>query len=80
MLIEWAHPQRRLELDKEAVTSIVMSTDEEALEALEELHNWRTFQRGNGHSLTLPILVEVDGHRHHLEGLVDSGCEGSCIN
>jgi hypothetical protein len=74
------HPQRRLELDEEAVTLIITSTDDEALEALEELCNRRTFQRGNGHSLTLPVLVEVDSWHHCLKGLVDSGCKGSCIN
>jgi hypothetical protein len=26
------------------------------------------------------VLVEVDSRHHCLEGLVDSGCEGSCIN
>jgi hypothetical protein len=79
-LTEWAHPRRRLEVDEEAIVSIATSTDDEALEALEELHNRRTFWRGNGHSLTLPVTVEVDGYVHHLEGLVDSGCKGSCIN
>jgi hypothetical protein len=80
VLTEWAHPRRRLELAEEDVTSIVMSKDDEALEALEELRNQRTFWRGNGRSLTLPVIVDVDSHVHHLEGLVDSGCEGSCIN
>jgi predicted aspartyl protease len=28
----------------------------------------------------LLITVDVNGHVHHLEGLVDSGCAGSCIN
>jgi hypothetical protein len=79
MLLKWVHPQRRLELDEEAIVLIATSTDDEALEALKELCNWRTFWWGNGHSLTLPVLVEADSH-HHLEGLVDSGCEGSCIN
>jgi hypothetical protein len=79
-LTEWAHPWRRLELDEEAVVSITMSNGDEALEALEELHNWRTFRRGNSHSLTLLVLVEVNSHHHCLEGLVDSGCEGLCIN
>jgi hypothetical protein len=80
MLTEWAHPWRRLEIDEEAVMSIVTSTDEDALEALKEFCNCRMFQRGNGHSLTLPVLVEVNGHVHRLEGLVDSSCKGSCIN
>jgi hypothetical protein len=43
MLIDWVHPWRRPEIDKEAMTSIVTSTDDEALEALEELRNQRTF-------------------------------------
>jgi hypothetical protein len=71
------HPWRRPELYKEAVASIATSTDDEALEALGELHNRRMFQRGSSHSLTLLVSVEVDGKCHYLKGLVDSGCEGS---
>jgi hypothetical protein len=80
MLTKWAHPRRRLEIDEEAIASIATLMDNEVLDALKELCNWRMFHRGNGCSLTLPVLIEVDSHIHHLDGLVDSGCEGLCIN
>jgi hypothetical protein len=43
MLIEWAHPWRRLEINNDSVASIAMSNDDEALDMLQELRNCRTF-------------------------------------
>ena len=63
------------------MTDIAELKDEEALEALQELHNHRSFVCGRpGCKLALSIGLEVTGRSHLLDALVDSGCEGSCIH
>lgn len=77
----WTHPRRHREISDTTVSEIAQLNDEQALDALYELKNRRSFiKREGGRKLTIPIKLKVEGAEHHLEALVDSGCEGSCIH
>ena len=83
ILRNWAHPRRHREISRQTIEDINLLRDGDAVDALKELENPRVFKRGNkGLKLNLQTtIVTLDNRTEHTaDALIDSGCEGSCID
>ena len=83
ILRNWAHPRRHREISRQTIEDINLLRDGDAVDALKELENPRVFKRGNkGLKLNLQTTVVTLDNRteHTADALIDSGCEGSCID
>ena len=79
----FAHPRRRREVDITAVEEINKLPPDDALRAVHEFKNPRVFVRGTtGRKLELKAAITTldDRSVHATQALIDSGCEGSCID
>jgi hypothetical protein len=79
----WSHPRRQKEINRQTVDDINLLGETEAIEAIEELKNPRRFVRGTkGMKLELDAnIMTLDSRSEHkTRALLDSGCEGSCID
>ena len=79
----FAHPRRRPEVNADTVTQLQALPHDDALRAINEFKNSRVFTRGTrGRKLQVKtVLTTLDTRSSHTaEALIDSGCEGSCIN
>src|SRR5215471_16395288 len=78
----WAHERRR-DIDDGTIDEINALPEEIAIKAVEELKIPRAFVRGTGGTkLNLKTtVVTLDTRQEHTtKALLDSGCEGSCID
>src|SRR5213075_2213706 len=79
----WSHPRRFREMTDTTVEEIKALSDDLAIKALNELKIGRAFVRGTrGTKLSLKTTVMALSTRSEnaAEALLDSGCEGSCID
>lgn len=79
----WMPEKRREEVDTDLVNNLRQLKDEEALTAMKMLRKPRMFIRGSkGLQLDIPVLLQaVDTlSSFKVQGLLDSGCTGSCID
>jgi RNase H-like domain found in reverse transcriptase/Reverse transcriptase (RNA-dependent DNA polymerase)/Integrase zinc binding domain/Chromo (CHRromatin Organisation MOdifier) domain len=79
----WAHPKRHREINRQTIDSINKLNDGEAVDAIEELKEPRVFIRGTrGSKLSFKANITTLDTRaeHEANALLDSGCEGSCID
>ena len=82
ILRTWAH-DKRLDIDDITIAEINSMEEGTAIEAVEELKTPRVFVKGTkGSKLALPTtIVTLDTRKEHkANALLDSGCEGSCID
>jgi hypothetical protein len=83
LLRTWAHPRRHKEINRQTIADIRLLDEGNAISAIEELQHPRRFVRGKkGRKLSLKAnVVALDTRAQHTaDALVDSGCEGSCID
>ena len=79
----WAHPNRHREVNDETIKDINGLSDDQATEALNDLKKPHVFVQGTkGQKLEIPIIMKTLDTNIERAGkaLIDSGCEGSCIN
>ena len=79
----WSHPRRHRELTEATVQQIRTLKVDDGLRALQELKDPRIYVRGtNGRKLELKATVTTldTGSTTNAAALLDSGCEGSCID
>jgi hypothetical protein len=82
ILRTWSH-DKRLDVDDTAIAEINALSEETAIKAVEELKTPRAYVRGTkGTKLSLPATVVSLETRAEYKAstLLDSGCEGSCID
>src|SRR5277367_4208756 len=83
LLRNWAHPKRYMEINRQTITDINKLSDGNAVDAIEELKQPRVFKRGTrGSKLSFSAnIVTLDTRdEYKADALLDSGCEGSCID
>jgi Retroviral aspartyl protease. len=83
ILRNWAHPKRYREINQQTINEINLLRDGDAIDALTELQSPRVFKRGEkGLKLNLKTTIVTLNNRteYTADALIDSGCEGSCID
>jgi hypothetical protein len=83
ILRTWAHSKRHREVNEELVQEINKLEKKTIIPILEELQQPRVFIHGTkGSKLSIKTTIQtVDTHTDHQAiALIDSGCEGSCID
>ena len=83
ILRNWAHPKRHMEINRQTMDDINRLSEGDAVDAIEELKEPRRFIRGTrGTKLSFNAnIVTLDTRAEHkANALLDSGCEGSCID
>jgi len=83
ILSTWVHNQRQAEVTQETIEEINNLSDQDAVEALNELRMPRRYIRKQGQSqMNISVLLQAlsDGNAFRLKALLDSGCTGSCID
>ena len=83
ILRNWAHPKRHMEINRQTIDVINKLNDGEAVDAVEELKEPRVWIRGTkGSKLSFKAnIIALDTRaEHEANALLDSGCEGSCID
>jgi hypothetical protein len=83
ILRENSHTKRHLEINDDLITELNGLSETATLEAIEELWKPHFFSKGtNGKKLSLKTtFITTDTQQEFTVGvLIDSGCEGSCIN
>src|SRR5277367_6159508 len=76
-------PKRYMEINRQMITDINRLSDGNAVDAIEELKQPRVFKRGTrGSKLSFSAnIVTLDTRdEYKADALLDSGCEGSCID
>ena len=82
-LLQIVHPKRTKEITRSLVRQINQLTGDELTSAIASLKEPKRFIRGGkGRQLTVPILLATLDNNLQIQsqGLIDSGCTGSCIN
>ena len=82
-LLQIIHPKRTQEVTKSLVRQINQLTGDELISAIASLKEPKRYIRGGqGRQLTVPILLATLDKNLQIQsqGLIDSGCTGSCIN
>ena len=83
ILRNWSHPKRYDEINSDVIIQINRLSETLAIEAVEELKEPYKFVRGTkGTKLSLRANITTLDTRaeHTADALIDSGCEGSCID
>ena len=83
ILLAWAHPKRQVEADEITIEQLNQLTDDEVVNAIEELRRPSQYVQGTGgNKLTIPVTLATKANDAVIDtnGLVDSGSTGSCIN
>src|SRR5204862_1337345 len=83
LLRNWSHSKRFREINTTTVGEINALSEDDALAAVMELKKPRVFVRGTrGSKLSLKANIRtLDTQEEHVaDVLLDSGCEGSCID
>ena len=83
LLRDWAHPKRYMEINRQTIDEINRLGDGDAIDAIEELKQPRVFIRGTrGSKLSFGAnIVTLDTRdEYKADALLDSGCQGSCID
>src|SRR6202042_3565152 len=79
----WSHPKRYDEINSDVIIQINRLSESLTVEAVEELKEPYKFVRGTkGTKLSLRAnITTLDTQvEHTANALIDSGCEGSCID
>ena len=79
----WAHPNRHREVNDETIRDINGLSGDQATEALNDLKKPHVFVQGTkGQKLEVPVIMKTldTNIERASRALIDSGCEGSCIN
>jgi len=83
ILKSWSHDKHLREANDQTILEINRLEEKEAVEAVEDLKKPRVFVRGTrGSKLSLATtIVTLDTRSEHkATTLLDSGCEGSCVD
>jgi hypothetical protein len=83
ILRSWSHKQRGAKINDQTISEINRLNTTIAIEAIEELRKPRVFIRGTkGTKLSFgTTIITLDTRAEHKANtLLDSGCEGSCID
>ena len=79
----WTHKKRHRKVNDNLIRKLSFLAPDQALEAIKELKAPRLFIRGTcRHKLSLKVGLATLGalEQHHADALINSGCEGSCID
>jgi hypothetical protein len=77
----WTHPRRQNEVTDDLVKNLVSMDDQDARLVLQELRVRRRYTFCHSTTqLLVPVEIGPKDRRLPLQALVDSRCEGSCIN
>ena len=82
-LKQWTHKKQYHEVNNNLICELSYLTPDQVLEVIKELKEPRLFVRGTcGRKLSLKVGLTTLGalEQHQADALVDSGCEGSCID
>jgi len=82
-LKRWTHKKRYREVNDTLIRELSFLAPDQALEAIKELKEPKLFVRGTrGRKLSLKVGLATLGalEQYPADALVDSGCEGSCID
>jgi hypothetical protein len=83
ILKDWSHTQQHREVNDVTINEITSLGETQALEALTELQKPRVFVKGTrGTKLVVDTQIRSPStlEEYIAKALIDSGCEGSCIN
>jgi hypothetical protein len=83
LLQDWIHPKRQDEVTNELVENLQQLTPKQSLHAITELKNQKTYILGKGgNQLDIPLVLQNPRNNQSIStnGLLDSGCTGSCIH
>jgi hypothetical protein len=83
ILKDWSHTQQHREVNNVTINEITSLGETQALEALTELQKPRVFVKGTrGTKLVVDTRIRSPStlEEYITKALIDSGCEGSCID
>jgi hypothetical protein len=83
LLHDWTHPKRQDEITNELVENLQQLTPKQSLHAIAELKDQKTYILGKGgNQLDIPLILQNPQNNQLIltNGLLDSGCTGSCIH